>query len=142
MAKRLLILIFLISQVSFAGLAAGAGAGMSHESPLSFAYSVYLYYKYDEQVLLGINTGQQQSGIPILGSLYMRLPFGSVFMPVFIGDIGYFLHEDDDGLMWKAGGGVDWKNGEHSSILLFGGYEKVPGGPGNIYSRLGLLLEF
>ena len=63
-------------------------------------------------------------------------------MPVFIGDIGYFLHGDDGGLMWKAGGGIDWKNGERSSILLFGGYEKVQGGQGNVYSRLGLLLEF
>ena len=142
MAGRLLILILLIFQVSTAGLAVSAAAGMSHESSISFAYSMYLYYKFDEQVLLGMNAGQQQGGIPMLGSLYMRLPFGSVFMPVFIGDIGYFLHEDDDGVMLKAGGGIDWKNGERSSILLFGGYEKIQGRQGNIYSRVGLLLEF
>ena len=60
-------------------------------NPLSFAYSLFVYYKFDEQILIGLNSGQQQGGIPVLGSLYMRLPLGSVFLPVVIGDIGYLI---------------------------------------------------
>ncbi|MFC1584932.1 hypothetical protein ACFL5V_05245 [Fibrobacterota bacterium] len=141
MATRSFILLLFLGKISFAGMAVGAAAGMSHDPSVSFAYSVYLYYKFDEQVMLGLNSGQQQQGIPVLGSVYMRLPLGSVFMPVATGDLGYFMHDQDSGLLWKAGGGIDWKNGERSSILLLGGYEKK-GAEANIYSRLGLLLEF
>lgn len=138
----LIILTLVFSQVSAGKIAVSAAGGMSHASSHTFAYSVYAYYKFDEQVLLGLHSGQQQGGIPILGSLYMRLPLGSVFLPFLIGDLGYFMHEDDSGLMWKGGMGIDWKNGERTCILLFGGYEKVLDRKGNIYSRVGLLLEF
>jgi hypothetical protein len=142
MARYLPILILVFSQADAGKIAVSAACGMSHGSSHTFAYSVYAYYKFDEQILLGLHGGQQQGGIPMLGSLYMRLPLGSVFMPFVIGDIGYFWHEDNPGLMWKGGGGIDWKNGEHSSIILFGGYEKAGDRGGNIYSRVGLLLEF
>ena len=71
----------------------------------------------------------------------LRLPFGRIVLPFATGDVGYVLDDDNGGLMWRAGGGLDIKNGRHSSLLLLGGQETA-GGMAGWYARAGLLLEF
>lgn len=140
---RTIVLLFLLLayKEAFTGIALGGKIGSPISSEPEFNYSIFLYNKFDEQVLLGVNSGQQYGGIPILASGYIRLPFGKIFMPVAAGDAGYFLHDDNDGFIWRAGGGIDWKNGTRSSILLLGGYEQFPDNA-NPYGRIGLMLEF
>lgn len=110
-----------------------------------FAYSGGLYLKFDEMVLLGVQSGigsvAGASSIPILGSALMRLPVGRIVMPFASGDAGYVVDDRNDGLLWRVGGGFDIKNGRHSSLLLQGGYE----GTSDLaawYARAGFLLEF
>ncbi|MBF0430132.1 MAG: hypothetical protein HQK83_02550 [Fibrobacteria bacterium] len=144
--KRQVILIALFAlfglQNASAKYAIGGSIGASHiNSKHSFAFSVYGYYKFDEQILLGITSGQEQSGVPVTANLLMRLPFGRIILPFFTGDMGYYYHSNNAATMLRAGGGLDWKNGERSSILLMGGYQKI-GSTEGLYSRIGLLLEF
>lgn len=110
-----------------------------------FAYSGAIYQKFDEMVLLGIQSGigsiAGPSSVPILGSAILRLPFGRIILPFAAGEIGYVLDEDDAGLLWRGGGGFDIKNGRHSSLLILGGLESASGLEG-WYGRAGLLLEF
>lgn len=137
-------------------LAAGAQAGAAltatlgsnsrdHYKGARFASSGSLYLKFDEMVLLGAQGGYGSvagpSSIPILGSAILRLPLGRIVLPFATGDVGYVLDEENDGLMWRAGGGFDIKNGRHSSLLLLGGQETA-GGKAGWYARAGLLLEF
>ncbi len=137
-----LILFFHFSLPAQAKLAFVATGGTSQDSgTVSFAYSIYGYHKVDEQTLIGLHSGSQQGGIPILASLYVRLPLGGVILPVALGDIGYFHHDDNPGFLWKAGGGLDWKNGRYSSILILGGWEDGPNGAA-VYSRIGVMIEF
>ena len=110
-----------------------------------FAYSGGLYLKFDEMVLLGVQSGigsvAGASSVPLLGSAVMRLPVGRIVMPFAAGDVGYVLDDRNGGLLWRAGGGFDIKNGRHSSLLLLGAYETQGSHSGSI-ARAGLLLEF
>jgi hypothetical protein len=110
-----------------------------------FAYSLAAYAKFDEQTLLGIQSGQGSvtglGAIPITGSALVRLPLGRIVMPVASGDIGYAIHGDRSGFLWRAGGGFDIRNGRHSSLLALGAYEQV-GSRSGWLARVGLLLEF
>jgi hypothetical protein len=116
-----------------------------HYKGAGFAYSAAFYAKFDDMTLLGIQSGQgtvsSSEAIPLLGSAMIRLPIGRVILPVAIGDLGYAFDDDHPGLLWRAGGGFDIRNGRHSSILLLGAHESQASHYGWI-ARLGLLLEF
>src|SRR5690606_30973238 len=110
-----------------------------------FAYSAAGYFKFDDMTLLGIQSGQGTvaggDAIPVLGSAMIRLPLGRIVLPMATGDVGYAIHDEHAGLIWRAGGGFDIRNGRHSSFLLLGGFEKQDTLSGWM-GRLGLLLEF
>jgi hypothetical protein len=112
---------------------------------LDFGYNVAGYYKFDEQVLLGVQSGQGVAGdgsaVPLLGAAYMRLPIGRVVMPVATASVGYVLADSASGFLWRAGGLFDIRNGKRSSLLLGAEYEGHDGRSGLAF-RGGLLLEF
>ena len=122
----------------------GASSG-DHFRGANFAFSSALYLKFDEMVLLGAQSGigslAGPSSVPILGSAMVRLPLGRVILPFAAGDVGYVLDDKNDGLLWRGGGGLDIKNGRHSSLLALGGYQATADMYG-WYARGGLLLEF
>jgi hypothetical protein len=110
-----------------------------------FGYNLALYHRFDEQVLLGVQSGQGVSGypssVPLLAAGIMRLPFGRVIVPAATGGIGYALgSEDGAGFIWRGGGLLDIRNGRRSSLLLGCEYESF-GGRGGLAVRGGLLLE-
>ena len=104
----------------------------------------HLWYPFDQMVFLGAGCGLQivdgARQVPFLGSLNVRLPIGGVVLPVAMGDIGY-VFGDDPQMQWRAGGGFDIKNGNHSSLLLQGGYQRFYRTGGFYYLRAGILLE-
>lgn len=111
-----------------------------------FGYNVAAYYKFDEQVLLGVQSGQGVSGhagsVPVLAAAYMRLPFGRVFVPVATGGLGWaFGSGDGAGYLWRGGGALDIRNGRRSSLLLGCEYERFDD-RGGMVVRGGALLEF
>lgn len=105
----------------------------------------HFWYCFDQMVFLGIGSGYQAIGnryyVPVTGSIWMRLPIGSVVLPVATGDFGYALGNDKR-MIWKLGGGADIKNGDHSSIIVTAGYENLRKRGGYVYVHGGLLLEF
>jgi hypothetical protein len=122
----------------------GSQADVQFKGP-AFGYSIGMYSKVDDQVWIGVQSGQgvngEASAIPILGSAFVRLPLGRVVMPVALGSIGYTLGEARKGFTWRAGGAFDIRNGRHSSLLLSTEYEGLDG-RGGLVGRAGLLLEF
>lgn len=108
-----------------------------------FGYNLAVYSRFDEQVLLGAQTGQGVAGhpslIPVLAAGYMRLPFGSVFVPAATGGIGMAIGEGG-GFLWRGGGLLDIRNGRRSSLLLGCEYEGFDG-HGGLVVRGGALLE-
>lgn len=122
-------------------LAGSLGPTNIQTSPIGFAWSAYTYYKWDEQVLLGLEGGQQEGKEILGGSLYLRFPFGRTILPMVLGSLGYTIPIKQDNSFWRYGAGIDWKNGKYSSILLYAGQENFENNP-NYYGRAGLLLEF
>jgi hypothetical protein len=116
-----------------------------HFRGAAFAYNVGLFEKFDDQTLVGIQSGQGtvagSRAIPIFGSAMIRLPIGRIVLPVATGDIGYALDDDHAGFIWRAGGGFDIRNGRRSSLLLLGSYERQASLAG-WSGRAGILLEF
>lgn len=111
-----------------------------------FGYNLAVYNRFDEQVLLGVQSGQGVAGhpssVPVLAAAFMRLPFGRVMVPAATGGIGYvFGQEDGSGFMWRAGGLLDIRNGRRSSLLLGCEYESFDD-RGGLVVRGGALLEF
>lgn len=110
-----------------------------------FAYSAAGYLKIDDMTLVGIQSGQGSvagsDAVPLLGSAIVRLPIGRVVLPIATGDVGYVFADSGSGLLWRAGGGFDIRNGRHSSFLLQGAYESAASRAGWL-GRAGLLLEF
>lgn len=108
-----------------------------------FGYNLAVYSRFDEQVLLGVQTGQGVSGhpslVPVLAAGYMRLPFGRVFVPAATGGLGMALG-DGGGFLWRGGGLLDIRNGRRSSLLLGCEYEGFDG-RGGLVVRGGALLE-
>jgi hypothetical protein len=108
-----------------------------------FGYNVSVYSRFDEQVLLGVQSGQGVAGhptlVPILAAGYMRLPFGRVFVPAATGGIGMAVG-DGGGFLWRGGGLLDIRNGRRSSLLLGCEYEGFDG-RGGLVVRGGALLE-
>lgn len=113
---------------------------------MNFGYNVSVYEKFDDQVLLGVQSGQGTTGdpsaVPVLAAAYIRLPFGSVVVPVATGGIGYAFSNSAAGILWRAGGAFDIRNGRHSSLLLGAEYEGHENYGGGLALRGGLLLEY
>jgi len=110
-----------------------------------FGYNLAVYNRFDEQVLLGVQSGQgiagHPSSVPILAAGFMRLPFGRVFVPAATGGIGWALGSGDgDGFIWRGGGLLDIRNGRRSSLLIGCEYEGFDG-RGGLVVRGGALLE-
>lgn len=118
----------------------------------SFGYTIGVYNKFDDQVWIGVQSGQgvagEASAIPILAAAYVRLPLGRIIMPVATGGLGYTLGDERKGLTWRAGGLFDIRNGRRSSLLLGVEYEGIRSSAsdksnrGGLIGRAGLLLEF
>jgi hypothetical protein len=108
-----------------------------------FGYNLSVYSRFDEQVLLGVQTGQGVAGhpslVPVLAAGFMRLPFGRVFVPAATGGLGMALGEGG-GFLWRGGGLLDIRNGRRSSLLLGCEYEGFDG-RGGLVVRGGALLE-
>ncbi len=110
-----------------------------------FGYNLAIYNRFDEQVLLGVQSGQGVAGhpssIPVLAAGFMRLPFGRIVVPAATGGLGYaFGREGGKGYLWRAGGLLDIRNGRRSSLLLGSEYESFQG-RGGLAVRGGLLLD-
>lgn len=147
-ALLLSLTVSLIPSPAHAGLAIAGSLGGQTRLDFSepgFGYTVGLYSKIDEQVWLGVQSGQgvagEPSSIPILASAYVRLPIGRVVMPVATGGLGYAIGDEQKGFIWRAGGLFDIRNGRRSSLLLGTEYEGLKG-RGGLVGRAGLLLEF
>lgn len=143
-----LLALLLLPPSSRADMAVTASFGASSRDGYQgavMAYSGAAYLKFDDMVLLGVQSGiggvAGPSSIPIAGSAIVRLPLGRVVLPFATGDLGYVLGDGKDGLFWRGGGGFDIKNGRHSSLLLLGGVEAASKARG-WFARAGLLLEF
>ena len=111
-----------------------------------FGFNLTAYQKFDEQVLLGVQSGAGVAGhpssVPVLAAGFMRLPFGSVFVPAATGGLGYAFGPDDGtGFIWRGGGALDIRNGRRSSLLLGCEYEGFKH-RGGLVIRGGALLEF
>lgn len=136
----------LLGQAAFSGVAITGTFGvqtLSGFKGMDFGYNVSGYYKFDDQVLLGVQSGQGVAGdasaIPVLAAAYIRLPLGRVMVPAVTGGIGWAF-SNHCGFLWKAGGVFDIRNGRRSSILLGSEYEGRAD-HGGIVLRGGLLLE-
>jgi hypothetical protein len=110
-----------------------------------FGYNLAVYNRFDEQVLIGVQSGQgiagHPSSVPVLAAGFMRLPFGRIFVPAATGGIGYALGSGDGrGFLWRAGGLLDIRNGRRSSLLLGCEYEGFDG-RGGLAVRGGVLLD-
>ncbi|PWJ64949.1 MULTISPECIES: hypothetical protein [unclassified Fibrobacter] len=124
------------------------GGVVNHVSEISkFNLNVYghWWYPIDQMLFVGIGTGYQEIDntrlFPLSGSLWVRLPFGRTVLPVATGDFGYLIGSDHQ-MFWRAGGGLDIKNGDLSSIMVMGGYEFLDHyGKGYAYIQAGILIE-
>ena len=103
------------------------GGIVNHVSELkNFNLNVYghLWYPIDQMLFFGIGSGYQEldneSQVPVSGSVWIRLPIGSRTLPVFTGDWGYLIGSRHQ-MCWRGGGGCDIKNGDFSWIMLMGG---------------------
>lgn len=114
-------------------------------SDFNLDVDAHVWYKFDQMVFFGVGSGYESIGdsyyVPVTASMWMRLPIGSVILPVMTGDYGYAFGNDKR-MVWKVGGGLDIKNGDHSSIIVMGGYENLRKRDGYVYVHAGLLLEF
>lgn len=124
------------------------GGVVNHVSEiLDFNLNIYAHYWFpiDQMVFVGVGSGYQEidnvSLVPISASAWIRLPIGGQTLPVITGDIGYLIGSDHQ-MFWRTGGGLDIKNGDHTSIMLMGGYEFLDHfGMGYAYVQIGLLVE-
>ena len=133
---------------AFSGLAVTGTLGLQTPpifKEMNFGYNLSLYDKFDDQVLLGVQSGQgivgSPSSVPLFAAAYVRLPLGSVIVPVATGNLGYAF-ASSAGLIWRAGGAFDIRNGRHSSLLLGTEYEGHQNDKGGLVFRGGLLLEY
>lgn len=128
-------------------LAISADIGTMNQSIGKFNLDVdaHVWYPFDQMVFLGVGSGYESVGsyyyVPVTASIWLRLPIGSTILPVLTGDYGYTFGNDKR-LVWKLGGGADIKNGDRSSIIITGGYERLRKRDAYVYVHAGLLLEF
>lgn len=140
--------------VAFAVIPANAftmdaqGGIANHVSELSsFNMSFYghWWFPIDQMLFVGVGGGYQELDnvgyVPLSGSLWVRLPIGRQVLPVATGDFGYMIGERHQ-MFWRAGGGLDIKNGDYSSILVMAGYQFLNhDGHGYVYLHAGILVE-
>jgi hypothetical protein len=105
----------------------------------------HFWYPIDQMLFFGVGTGYQEidnvSLIPVSGSVWVRLPIGTTALPVATGDWGYLFGSNHQ-MFWRAGGGLDIKNGDYSSIMVMGGYQFLDhDGKGYVYVQAGILVE-
>ena len=156
MKSKIILLLFLSMTYSVASTAltmqVGSLVAAEEIGESNLDLSGNLWYQFDQMVFLGIGSGLQQFGkakhIPILGSLFFRLPFGGQALPFISGDWGYLSGKYGQ-FIWRAGGGCDLKLGDSSSLLLSGGIqefskpiEETHANTSAYYLKAGLLLEF
>lgn len=122
----------------------GSVIPFSSPSKATFDFSGHFWIPIDQMLFLGIGSGYQEIEdtvfVPVTGSAWIRLPIGRRVLPVVTGDFGYALGTEHQ-IIWKAGGGLDIKNGDYSSILLLAGYQRLKKNGGSIYLRAGILIE-
>ncbi len=112
-----------------------------------FDFTLNAYYGWDQMVLLGIGAGYQQIGVgksfPLMTHLFVRLPIGSLILPIVQGSWGYQLGEDSS-FFYRLGGGIDMRLGDRSSLILMAGTHNYLQGHHSprLFLRGGLLLEF
>ena len=110
-----------------------------------FGYSAALYSKFDDMTLVGVRSGQStvasSTAIPVFASAIERLPIGRIVLPVVAVDLGYAFDDNNSGLIWSGGGGLDIRNGRHSSFLVLAQYQGQSSTTGWSL-RGGILLEF
>ena len=124
------------------------GGVVNHVSDIkSFNLNVFGHYWFpiDQMLFVGVGTGYQEIHnsrlVPVSGGLWVRLPIGSTVLPVAVGDWGYLIGSNHQ-MFWRTGGGMDIKNGDHSSIMLTGGYQFLDSdGKGYVYAQAGILIE-
>jgi hypothetical protein len=156
MKNKFICLLFLAMNFSWASTALSLQVGSLvaaediDENNLDFSGN--LWYQFDQMVFLGIGSGIQQFGkskhIPLMGSLFLRLPFGGQALPFISGDWGYLSGKYGQ-FIWRAGGGCDLKLGDSSSLLFSGGIQEFSkpikakhANTSSYYLKAGLLLEF
>jgi hypothetical protein len=107
-------------------------------------WSVHALYRFDQMVLFGPGIGYEcVAGRPsgmIDGKLQIRLPLGRTLMPYIAGEAGAGLRPSlgNSYFLWRAGGGLDLKLGDRSSLLAESGWSAFH----RYYLRAGLLLDF
>ncbi|MBK9577748.1 MAG: hypothetical protein IPK50_07490 [Fibrobacterota bacterium] len=107
------------------------------------SWSVHGLAQLDQMVAAGVGFGYEAvPGRPaglIDARMQVRLPIGRQALPYLDVESGIGIRPvlEDSYLLWKLGGGLDLKLGDHSSLLAGGGLAAV----GRMYGRLGLLLE-
>ena len=105
----------------------------------------HLWYPIDQMVFAGVGVGYEELDnvgyVPVSGSLWVRLPIGRTVLPVATGDFGYMFGKDSQ-MFWRAGGGLDIKNGDRTSIIVSTGYQFLNhSGYGYWYLQAGILIE-
>lgn len=127
-----------------ADISAGTLNATEEMSSFNFNVSGHWWYPVDQMVFLGAGFGYERLGdislFPLVGSAYVYLPFGSLFMPVGTFDLG-FAFGDDAQMIWRAGGGIDLRLGRNSSLLALVGYENLKKAGDFVYFRCGILLN-
>lgn len=98
----------------------------------------------DQMLFVGLGADYQEIGseyfVPLTGSAWLRLPIGTHLMPVVTGDFGYAVGSNPQ-FVWQAGGGLDLKNGDNSSIIIIAGYQRLKKTGNYFYIRAGFLIE-
>lgn len=108
----------------------------------SVAWNVHGMWGIDQMVMVGAGAGYEgeaSSYMPVTGRLMVRLPFGRQMLPFVDGEMGVGVRDvlSESFLAWKAGGGIDQKLGDRSSLLIGAGLQSR----NRYYTRVGLLLE-
>ena len=124
------------------------GGVVNHVSELSkFNLNVFghWWYPIDQMFFVGVGSGYQEidneSLVPVSASFWMRVPVGIHVMPVMLADWGYLIGKHHQ-LFWRTAGGVDIKSGDHSSIMVTGGYQFLDNfGKGYVFLQAGVLVE-
>jgi hypothetical protein len=118
---------------------------VSHMGDFNMSFYGHLWYPIDQMVFAGVGVGYEELDnvgyIPVSGSLWVRLPIGRTVLPIATGDFGYMFGKDDQ-MFWRAGGGLDIKNGDRTSIIVSTGYQFLNhSGEGYRYLQAGILIE-
>lgn len=147
-----LLVVLLLGPGSERALAWGVSASIGSQVPqgaytdFALDFSSHLWWHHDAMVLLGIGSGvirvNEEQKVPIFSSIFIRLPIGAQILPIVSGDWGYAINDGPGRFVWRAGGGLDIKNGDRSSLLVQGGYKWWQGLGNYFYLRAGLLLEY